>query len=258
MKLPALPENVARIQPGDPFSFLCHKDIGCFTHCCRQLELALTPYDVLRLRQATGLSSSDLLKNYIIREHEESELFPRYYLTMVDDGRESCVFVADTGCTVYQHRPGACRTYPMGRGVSRKGKGIEEYFVLLREPHCLGFAEQTVQTIETYSKSQELETYNRFNDMLTEIQQHQKIKGVMKLSTAQISDYQCALYDIDTFRKRMAGNRNTPETRAIEKVDDEALLACGFQWLKNRLFGPADETSQESETSGRIQIRCSN
>ena len=258
MKLPALPENVARIQPGDPFSFLCHKDIGCFTHCCRQLELALTPYDVLRLRQATGLNSSDLLKNYIIREHEESELFPRYYLTMVDDGRDSCVFVAETGCTVYQHRPGACRTYPLGRGVARNHRGIEEYFVLLREPHCLGFAEQTVQTVETYSTSQELELYNRFNDMLTEIQQHQRIKRGMKLDGAQISDYQCALYDIDRFRQKMAGNRMIPELKAIETLDDEALLACGFRWLKNRLFGPADKTSQGPETSGGIQIRCSN
>ncbi len=251
MKFPALPENVARIQPGDRFSFLCHKDIGCFTHCCRQLELALTPYDVLRLRQATGLSSSDLLKNYIIREHEEHEPFPRYYLTMVDDGRDSCVFVADSGCTVYQHRPGACRTYPLGRGVTRKNKEIEEHFVLLHEPHCLGHEEQTVQTIETYSRSQELETYNRFNDLLTEIQQHQRIRSGMKLSAAQISDYQCALYDIDTFRQKMTGNRCAPEAEAIETLDDEALLACGFQWLKKTLFGPAGETDEGPKTSER-------
>jgi Fe-S-cluster containining protein len=208
--------------------------------------------------QATGLSSSDLLKNYIIIEHEESELFPRYYLTMVDDGRDSCVFVADAGCSVYQHRPGACRMYPMGRGVTRKDKGSEEYFVLLREPHCLGFAEQTVQTIESYSKSQELETYNRFNDMLAEIQQHQRIRNGMKLSAAQISAYHCALYDIDTFRQKLAGSRNTPETGAIETLDDEALLACSFRWLKNTLFGPADETLQVLEKSGRFQLRCSN
>ena len=242
MKFPELPEYIARIKPGESFSFLCHKDIACFTHCCRQLELALTPYDVLRLRQATRLNSSELLANYIIKEQEESDIFPRYYLTMVDDGQDSCVFISDAGCRVYQHRPGACRTYPMGRGVTRKTRGIEECFVLLREPHCLGFDEQMVQTIDTYSNSQGLEPYNRFNDMLTEIQQHRKIRDGMKPTPAQIADYQCVLYDIDTFRQKMAESHSI-EKRPSKRLDDEELLAWGFRWLKKSMFGPAAETS---------------
>ena len=32
------------------FSFACHPDVPCFTKCCSDLDLALTPYDVLRLK----------------------------------------------------------------------------------------------------------------------------------------------------------------------------------------------------------------
>lgn len=118
-----LPENIARIAPGEPFSFNCSPGIDCFTDCCRQLELALTPYDVLRLRYATNLTSSKLLDRYIIKEQEDTDVFPRFYLTMVDDGKASCVFVTPQGCSIYGHRPGACRTYPLGRATVRKKTG---------------------------------------------------------------------------------------------------------------------------------------
>ena len=104
------------------FTFACHPGVPCFTDCCRMLELALTPYDVLRLRKATGLTSRELLENYIITEQDPGEPFPRFYLTMVDDGRASCVFVSPQGCTVYPHRPSACRAYPLGRAAVRVGQ----------------------------------------------------------------------------------------------------------------------------------------
>ncbi len=251
MKLPELPENVARVNPGEPFSFLCHPAVQCFTHCCRQLELALTPYDILRLRQATGFRSAELLSKYIIIEQDGTDIFPRYYLTMVDDGQASCVFVGDDGCTVYQHRPGACRTYPLGRGVRRGHSTVNEFFVLLREPHCLGFTEKTVQTIDSYNKSQDLERYNRFNDMLTEIQQHQKIRNGMRLNASQLSDYRLALYDIDTFRKKMTENEGGGG-RTIAALDDEALLIFAFSWLKNKLFGPKSSEPSCNSPGGQV------
>jgi len=240
MEIPQLPENIARIEPGEPFSFLCHRNVGCFTHCCHQLELALTPYDVLRLRQATSLDSAQLLDRYIIVEQDEADTFPRFYLTMVDDGHASCVFVRTDGCSIYKHRPGACRTYPMGRGVTREHGQTSECFVLIHEPHCLGFQGRTVQTIDSYSSSQELKPYNRFNDLLAEIQQHPEIRKGMRLTSAQCSDYQLALYDIDTFRKQLAKNPVDDDAEfTAATFNDEELLLFSFQWLKKKLFGNA-------------------
>jgi len=82
-----LPEYATRITLGTAFSFSCHKGVSCFTECCRLLDLALTPYDLLRLRKSTGMHSEKLLESYIIVEHNPDEPFPRFYLTMVDDGR---------------------------------------------------------------------------------------------------------------------------------------------------------------------------
>ncbi len=46
------------------FSFACHPGLSCFTECCRDLRLALTPYDILRLKNRLGLASNDFLDQY--------------------------------------------------------------------------------------------------------------------------------------------------------------------------------------------------
>ena len=236
-----LPENVSRIQNDETFSFSCHPKVDCFTDCCKQLELALTPYDVLRLKEETKLDSSSFLDRYVIQEQEKEDVFPRLYLTMVDDGQASCVFVAKTGCTVYPGRPGACRAYPMGRAAMRKDNNrIEEFFVLLKEPHCHGFQEQGEQTTESYSKGQGLQIYNSFNDKVAVLLQHEKIRQGMKLTEEQIQFFILALYDIDAFRKQL-DKRTLPhqETYSAKKEackDDEQLLLFGIDWLHGVLF----------------------
>ena len=233
-----IPGPLSRINPGEMFSFLCHDRVSCFTHCCRELELVLTPYDVLRLRLATGLSSSELHECYIIEELTPADTFPRFYLTMVDDGKASCVFVNDAGCSIYLHRPGACRTYPLGRGTTRDEGGVREQFILLQELHCQGFQEKTVQTVQSFMKSQELETFNQFNDRLTAITQHRKIKDGLRLTNADIGLYKLTLYDLDNFRARLADKRIEPPLDIPEAVyeDDERLLQFGLQFMERLLF----------------------
>lgn len=208
------------------------------------LELALTPYDVLRLRRATGLSSGQLLKEYILVEQDVGEPFPRLYLTMVDDGRASCVFVAKEGCTVYAHRPSACRAYPLGRAVRRCDSGrLEEHFVLLQEAHCAGFAEPVNHTAQEYSIDQELPAYSSYNDAVTKILQHDAIRQGFLPSAAQLKLFLLALYDLDTFREMLVNGRlDSLPRNAIEKNtlqrDDEKLLLFAIDWLQQQLFGP--------------------
>jgi uncharacterized protein len=237
-----LPRNVKKIGSDEVFFFLCHPGVACFTHCCRQLELALTPYDVLRLKNAAGLKSSDFLERYVIIEREEKETFPRLYLTMVDDGKASCVFVSDQGCTVYDNRPGACRAYPLGRAAMLKDRNtLNEFYVLLEEAHCQGFSQNRPQSPKQYCQDQGLISYNRFNDAVATILQHDKIRQGIILSEQQIETYILALYDLDTFRKKLlAGQlpdvpRDAPRKQELEK--DEPLLLFAIDWLKNSLFG---------------------
>jgi len=235
------PEYVTRITEDSTFSFSCHKGVACFTECCRLLELALSPYDVLRLRKGTGVHSSKLLENYIILEHKPGEPFPRFYLTMVDDGRASCVFVDKSGCTIYDHRPGACRTYPLGRAaISETNDVIEEHYVLMRETHCRGFAEKEEQNIVKYSRDQGLEEYNRFNDEVASILQHNAIRNGFIPSKKQAALYTLALYDIDTFREKLLSDKIASVRLEVSEKeilqDDEQLLLFAIKWLYKELY----------------------
>ena len=206
------------------------------------LELALTPYDVLRLRKATGLTSRELLEHYIITEQDPGEPFPRFYLTMVDDGRASCVFVSPEGCTVYPHRPSACRAYPLGRAAVRTGNGtILEHFVIIKETHCRGFLEATQQTPLQYSIDQELTVYNTFNDAVVQILQHDAIRQGLIPARKDIELFTLALYDLDTFRQMLMEDKvestilSQPEKDRLQ--EDEELLLFAIELLKRQLFG---------------------
>ena len=241
MKLPVMPKNLDRVGDDEKFRFACHNRVKCFTHCCRKLELALTPYDVLRMKRARGIESSEFLDRYVIIEHDDDDIFPRLYLSMVDDGNESCVFVTPQGCSIYNDRPGACRAYPMGRASIRKDDGnLEEHFVLLKEDHCKGFQETNDQTPLQYSNDQGLDKYNEFNDAIATIIQHEEIRKGKQLSAKQHQLYILALYDLDTFRKKLFTNTKIDDERvaALQKElqDDEKLLLFGIDWLKKRLF----------------------
>ncbi len=234
-----LPKNVNRIEAGDIFYFACHPGVRCFTDCCRQLELALTPYDILRLKRETKLDSTSFLDQYVIQEQEAEDVFPRFYLTMVDDGQASCAFVSDKGCTVYPGRPGACRAYPMGRAAIRQeDNSIDEFFVLLKEPHCHGFEEQEKQDSDKYSTGQGLLEYNKFNDTVATILQHEKIRQGLQLSQQQIDSFVLALYDLDSFRKQLEEGR-LPASEIYDSIahkEDEQLLLFGVEWLRGELF----------------------
>ena len=38
------------------FKFQCHKKVACFTQCCRGINIILTPYDIIRLKNRLQLS----------------------------------------------------------------------------------------------------------------------------------------------------------------------------------------------------------
>ena len=222
------PSHIRELSDSEIFHFNCHPGIDCFTDCCRELELALTPYDALRLRKELKLSSAEFLEQYCLVEYDEDDLFPRVYLGMVDDGKASCPFVTKKGCTVYGGRPGACRIYPLGRGASRNLFGQSKIIhILLTEPHCHGFSEPDQQTIQTWTIDQGLESYNRLNDEMMTILQHVEIKNGIKLSRDQQQLFLNTLYNLDGFLEK---NPN------LEADDDEALLKHAIHWLKNKLF----------------------
>jgi Fe-S-cluster containining protein len=233
------------ILEGGAFSFACHPAVPCFTECCRDLKLVLTPYDLLRMRKPLGLLSSDLLDQYTIIKPQELNGFPGLFLKMNEDERHICPFVTPKGCRIYHDRPGACRIYPVGR-ASSKLKGQEEareFHFLIREAHCRGFEEPKEWTIREWSDDQGLERYNAFNDLWTEIIQHKGSLGPEETIPQKLHMFFMACYNLDQFRafvfKSTFLQRFDLSDESVEQIksDDEALLLLAFQWLKLVLFG---------------------
>jgi hypothetical protein len=235
------PEYVRPLAADDRFRFRCHPGVGCFNECCRELELALTPYDVLRLKGALGLTSGQFLDQYALVEQPEGEVWPQVYLGMVDDGRSSCPFVSPAGCRVYGDRPGACRMYPLGRGACRTPVGQQDLYVLLTEPHCRGGAEAQAQSVAEWLGDQELMTYNALNDQVAAILHHEQGEG--QPGPAAREKFLLALYHLDEFKEMILAPGFTapavigePDREKIG-ANELSLLRYAISWLRCELFG---------------------
>jgi hypothetical protein len=235
------PEHVRPLTPDETFRFSCHPGVACFTDCCRQLDLALSPYDVLRLSNHLGLAPSAFLDQYAVVEQTEGCAFPQVFLCMVDDGRASCPFVTASGCSVYADRPGACRTYPLGRGAFTTPDGDRhEMHVLLTEPHCKGFSEGNQQDITAWQKDQDLSFYNAMNDELLAVLQHPDLKDGQQPGAQELELF-LSLYSLDTLRHQLLDATLalpfslTESERQEIATQDLALLRLGIRWLDHVL-----------------------
>lgn len=135
------------------FKFRCHKDIKCFTKCCSNISILLTPYDIVRMKKRLGMSSEEFLDKYTHMEVDDKSSHPLVRLKMAEDSEKKCFFVTPEGCTIYSDRPANCRYYPIGQGIMRKGAEQgpvnEEFYFFIRESHCLGYQEDNEWTIQS-------------------------------------------------------------------------------------------------------------
>lgn len=237
------PDNVTKLCARKRFSFGCHPKVACFTECCRELELALTPYDVLCLCKELHMGAADFIDRYVVVEQDGQGGFPSLYLGMQDDGRASCPFISAKGCRVYNSRPGACRAYPVGRGVTRDAKGVaREIHVLVREEHCQGFAEHDSHNVAEWFENQGLIEYNIVNDEMLDLLQHEQVSQGPRLTREQKDNFLLALYKLDDFRKKLASPafcvkyKLSEEERKKYLADDLQLLRFGIRWLQEVLF----------------------
>ena len=235
------PDELPTIERREKFCFHCGTDVPCFNACCRDLELVLQPFDVLRLRKALGLSSRD----FIHRSGEPTLLdagFPAIRLKMLEDAEGTCPFVEDAGCSVYPHRPAACRMYPLGRGAGRNAKGeIGDCFVLVKEPHCRGFEGDLKWTPESWQMVQGVHPYNtlgdRYMSLIARRVREQRPLGPDEQNAVFIAAYQPDSW-LDVLRSSPILDKaeTTPEQKAAILEDEEERLRFALHWLEGFLF----------------------
>ncbi|MEW6267611.1 MAG: YkgJ family cysteine cluster protein [Thermodesulfobacteriota bacterium] len=233
---------------GKSFRFACHPDVPCFNQCCADLTLALTPYDVVKLKNRLGLRSDRFIELFT-EPHLDQDRFPRLKLKMTGGTRRPCPFVTTAGCSVYQDRPGACRIYPLGRGSAAGGR---EMFFLVREDHCRGFEQPRTWEIEEWLADQDLIEYNKYNDRWMEIITAGKSLGPEPHRLKKLQMFGMVSYNLDRFRDFVFGSGFLgrfiidSETADLARADDLALLDLGFSWLKFALYGEKTLVPKES------------
>ncbi|MGD9286120.1 MAG: YkgJ family cysteine cluster protein [Desulfobacterales bacterium] len=235
--------DLTPITASESFSFLCSPKVPCFNECCRDLNQLLTPYDILRLKSHLGQSSGDFLRKYTSRHTGPESGLPIVTLKPKDTHRLTCPFVTDTGCRVYENRPSSCRTYPLMRGVARSRSTGEmtEQFVLLKEPHCMGFKKGHNQTVKKWIDGQGVADYNKNNDKLMQVisLKNRLIPGPLDARSGQL--FYTALYDLDEFRAQIQHDRLLDNfkinsgTLDLAMKNDVALLDLGMIWIEHVL-----------------------
>ncbi|MBU1343998.1 MAG: YkgJ family cysteine cluster protein [Proteobacteria bacterium] len=238
-------EEMTPIGLKEGMKFNCNSQNECFNDCCRDLNQALTPYDVLRLKNNLGMSSQDFLKQYTSLHYGPVSGLPVIEFKPNPEAGYACPFVTLKGCLVYEDRPGSCRMYPLARAIarSRDTGEITQYFALIEEPHCKGFGKETGQTVEEWLQGQDVNKYNEHNDKLMEVIRHKNRILPGKLEGVLSDKFYLALYDIDEFRaqiveKELLKGLDIPEDILTKiKIDDTVLLEFGIKWVNHMLFG---------------------
>jgi Fe-S-cluster containining protein len=227
--------------PDEVFRFECGPDVACFGACCRNKRLPLGPYDILRLRRALNLSSTQVLERYADLGMDAPSGFPALTLRLEPDGR--CPFIGPDGCGVYEHRPAACRLYPLARAVKPQGPGRPPEVIHIRQetPGCQGWDRGSGHTASSYTLDQGLALYHRSDDWLLPLYFHPRRHRGTKLEPAQIHGVVAALYNLDAFRESLNEPALKKRFGALRIRDaresDDALLLLGRDFLLDTLFG---------------------
>jgi len=230
---------------GDPMQFNCSPENPCFNQCCRDLNQALTPYDVLRMKNAVNLPSGKFLQKYTSRHTGPGSGLPVLTFKPNPATGHACPFVTQAGCSIYEDRPASCRMYPLARAVARDRRTGEnvEYFALIEEDHCKGFGVQGDKTVAQWLQGQDVVDHNRENDKILELISLKNQIRPGNLEPAEEDLLYMALYDLDGFRAQikeggLLASLDLP-AEYVEKVvaDDVSLLDFGIAWIKYQLFG---------------------
>ncbi|NWH03592.1 YkgJ family cysteine cluster protein [Desulfobacter latus] len=246
------------------FKFKCHKGVSCFTECCRGIDIMLTPYDILTMRKKLDIDSEKFLSIFTTPQLLEKADLPVVTLKLLDDERKSCPFVRDKeGCMIYEDRPTTCRYYPLGVGsLSYSGEqgdkdDKDEFFFMIKEPHCKGFDEPDEWTVAEWREDQGVDLRDEVNDGWLDLMVRKKsLPSSMKLSEQAKQMFFMVCYNIDKFKQFVFESSfltryNIPEERVAQiKDDDVKLLQFGFEWLKTTFFHTGEEMFNTKEKNG--------
>ena len=261
VRIPGSPVVPAMVDGSHMIQFSCHKGIGCWNACCANIDISLTPYDIVRLKKRLGISSAEFLKEYTVPYELEKDGIAGVKFKPVDGGT-ACRFMRDEGCSVYEDRPTACRYYPVALLSMRKQ---DEYvdrdsYAIVSEPHCKGHVEKRSLSIDEYRREQGVIEYDELARGWRQLILKKKSSGptIGKPSLKSRQLFFMACYDVDTFRAFVASEgfsrlfKLGDDERRMLMDGDVELMLFAFRFLKQVLFGEQTIGMDEEEAKGRL------
>ncbi len=259
---PASPVAPEQFSEDHVIKFRCHKDVECFNACCKSIDFALTPYDIVRLKNHLGMTSSEFLLQYTVPFEFSKDGMPGVKMKPLENTTQ-CQFMNDEGCGVYEDRPTACRYYPVGLLSLRRS---DEYtdtasYVMVREDHCKGHEESREISIRDYRKEQGLDEYDDHGRGWRQMVLKMKSAGPAIGTPSKLSRqfFFMASYDMDRFREfvRSEGFQDSYDLdeAMLQSLysDDMALMKFGYQFLLHVLFGEKSVPTREDALEKRLK-----
>ncbi len=244
--------------------FHCHPGVACFNACCKSIEIQITPYDILRLKNHLELDSSDFVARYTLPYAMDGHGMPGLHLA-TKPGSSECVFLKPEGCSVYENRPAACRYYALGVMGMRKqaGSAVEDIYFLVKEAHCLGHNEPHTQTVAAYRQEQGVVDYDEANREWRDIIIKKRTSGptVGQPSARSIQLFDLCSYDLDNFRQFIQTEGfqdgfdiSEEEMRGLMS-DEKLLQQFAFRFLKQALFAEMTISVKPDARERRLRRR---
>ncbi len=225
-----------RMGPEQAFQFKCAPGVSCFTQCCQDVTIILTPYDVLRMKNGLEIPAGEFIEKYTTIIQKGNRLIPMVVLKM-DEETKRCPFVSNKGCAIYEDRPWPCRMFPLN--MNDDGT----FGIIAKESLCHGFKEDQQLVISEWLLEQGVPIYDEMIALFSEITSPLRAEE-LDIDNPNIFEMTfMALYNLDKFKdfvfKSTFLDRFEVDALTIEKIKrrDIELLKFAFDWIKFGIFG---------------------
>ena len=150
--------NYRKIEPDEAFGFRCTLS----GNCCRNMEIFINPYDVLRLAKALGTTTTEIIGSHLLFLENKEQGLRKPVLGAAREG--VCAFNLERKCSIHRDRPLSCRLFPIARR--------EEEFLVQEADYCKGLLQDRRITLRDYLEGEEagiyLELSGKYHRLLKE------------------------------------------------------------------------------------------
>ena len=163
---------------------------------------------------------------------------PLVQLRMNEEDNKKCFFVRPHGCLHYEHRPWACRMFPLDE------RGAGGFTLATEGSRCHGLVKGDSWLVREWLMDQGATQAKESDGSFESLVAHEFMQKMGSVDNPQIQQMLVmSLYDIDRFRDFVFGSsfleRFELEEDQIDaiKTGDRALLDLAFDWVRFGLLG---------------------